>query len=419
MAIHDESGYIIDVWNSIDDVDLAAWNSVREPDDLYNDPRLLKALELSMSSVVKFRYLLIRDADHVPLAITPLFTYAVDGTVLIKHKLLSRICRFAGKLAPFITHNRTLFCGMPFSGAQNHLRIRPGADLQRVLEAFDRQLCMLAKQDRAKFISIKEFGTADAKRLAPFENLGYYRADSLPMCVRPIPYDDHEAYLKSLPKKKRHEIRHTSRKLHDENLHLVTTSDPELILRYYTDGVHRLYLDVVARSQTVFEILPAEFFRELARQIPDDCEFTFCLDAEDKVRGFAFSLCFGSTYHYLFCGIDYEANRKGEIYFNLMHRMVEDAIRRNKTFALVGQNADECKHQKLSTHQESRYFFIKGTRFSTRMMLKLFSKILFPARPLTYLPTVRSEHSEQPAIDGKHGIGDDKTQERDILRKAV
>ncbi|MFN0197884.1 MAG: GNAT family N-acetyltransferase [Planctomycetaceae bacterium] len=380
------SGYIIDLWNTIDAVDLAAWNFVREPDDLYNDPRLLKTVEVSMSPNVKFRYLLIRDADQVPVAIAPLFTYAVDGAVLIQHEFLSRICRGLRKIAPFVLRNRTLICGMPFSGAQSHLRIRPEADVAAVLEVFDRQLGVLAKEDRAKYISVKEFGAAESANLSAMENLGYDKADSLPMNVMSIPYDNYNDYLSELPKNKRHEIRRLSRKLQGENLRLVTTSDPDTISRLYTDEVHQLYLAVVARSQTVFEILPAQFFRELARRLPEHCEFTFCLDRQDKVYGFSASLLFGSTYQYMYCGIDYEANPKADIYFNLMNRMVEDAIRQKKTFALVGQNADECKRQKLGTHQESRHFFIKGTRFSTRLILKYFSNILFPARPLSYLP---------------------------------
>ncbi|MDA0835976.1 MAG: GNAT family N-acetyltransferase [Planctomycetota bacterium] len=135
---------------------------------------------------------------------------------------------------------------------------------------------------------------------------------------------------------------------------------------------------------------------------------------QDEVHAFSCSLHFGSVYHYLFCGIDYEQNRKGEFYFNMMYHMVEDAIRQGKSTACVGQNADECKHQKLGTHQVPRVFYIKGANWLSRTSLNLFGKLLFPERTLVYPRCEISTDAESESRDALQN----RPEESDVLDPA-
>ncbi|MEX0724631.1 MAG: GNAT family N-acetyltransferase [Planctomycetaceae bacterium] len=397
---HDTYGYRVVIWNSIDEVDLHGWNSVRNAADLYTDPRLLRAIENSMSHVARFRYALIRDAGDRPVAITPLCVFAAASAALANNPLIVALNGLLDKIAPFLLRYRMLFCGFPFSGAQNHLRIAPGADLPMVLRVLDDQLHKLARDEHAKYIVIKEFDPAMAARLHDLTSLGYKLAPGLNNNILEVPPSNDGDYLMSISKKRRHEIRRYARRMEAQNLRLITTSDTETIERLLTDDVHRLYLNVVERSSTIFEVMPLGFFREIARNLPDHSEFMFCLDEDDRVQSFACSLHFGECYQYLYLGLNYEANARGEIYFNMMFRMVEDAIRRRKRIILVGQNSDECKHQKLETFQVPRSCYIKGVDGVSRWALRIFFHLLFPPRPLVY--PRRDKPATVPVDDGQN-----------------
>ncbi|MDA0835362.1 MAG: peptidogalycan biosysnthesis protein, partial [Planctomycetota bacterium] len=270
--------YRIDLYETIDDIDLIAWNSVRDAEDLYTDPRLMRAVEQSMSSVARFRYLLIRDSRNRPVAITPLCTYTIDGTVLATNRRFLNAAAFFRRFAPFLTRYRMLLCGLPFSGAQNHLRISAEVDPGEILSVLDRELSRIARHDRAQYFVIKEFDPESDHDVQGLTQLGYHQADSLPSNEMVIGHTDYDEYLKDLTKHRRHEIRRYARKLSAAGLRLITTSDTATIENLLTDDVYRLYLAVVEKSSTVFEILPLEFFKELTRQLPENCEFMFCLD---------------------------------------------------------------------------------------------------------------------------------------------
>src|SRR5207249_4285222 len=87
--------------------------------------------------------------------------------------------------------------------------------------------------------------------------------------------------------------------------------------RLYNDDVHRLYLSVLDGADVKLECLPAEFFRELARQFPDDAAFTF-IRRNERVVAFSCGLIHQNSYQNLFVGYDSDLNAEADLYFNVM-----------------------------------------------------------------------------------------------------
>jgi predicted N-acyltransferase len=370
------------VWHSADEIDIAQWDRLRDPQDIFMDVRLLRAVEISMAQDATFRYVLFRDEAGTPAASACLCTYSVDGTVLANEGLARRLANGLKRLSQALVMYRIVFCGLPFSGGQSHLRFAPGVDHGAILASLDGMLEAIAREDRAKCIVLKEFQDQELPALESAAGLGYLRADSLPMNQLPLHHTSWEAHLASRNHKKRNDIRKSLKKIDEAGLRLITTSDPEVVDRLFDDDAHRLYSAVVARSETKLEMLPPAFFREMVRQLPGNCEISFALDGE-TVLGFGLSLYTETEYHPLFLGVDYDRNRDCHLYFNLMYRSLADALRRQTKLILLGQNADECKTSKTGSHQTPRHFYIKGVGFVMENVIRILRKPLFPPRPVT------------------------------------
>ena len=376
------ANYTAQVFHSVDEIDIAAWEQVRAADDLFMDLRLLRIIESALAGDAHFHYALIRDALGQPVAAACLCACSVDATVLTEDRRLRRLIAALGKIVPALTHPRILFCGMPLSAGQSHLRFVPGIDHRAVLGVLDALLAKIAREERALCIVLKEFGLNELPPLESLKLLGYRRADSLPVSQAGSEHRSFGDYLASLNHKKRLNIRNSQKKLASGGVKILTTSDSALVDRIFGDDVHRLYQNVIDKSETIMERLPASFFRDLARRLPENCVFQFAMQ-EEKVLAFAVSLFSNSTFYGLYMGIDYDANVKYDLYFNMLYASFSEGLCRGVSGMEFGQTADQVKRQKLGSHQTPRYFVIKGAGFAMRRILGLFSKHLFPARSIS------------------------------------
>ncbi|MEZ6050709.1 MAG: GNAT family N-acetyltransferase [Planctomycetaceae bacterium] len=370
------------IWHSVDDIDETAWEAVRKPDDLFMDFRLLRIVEKSMSPQARFRYVLFHDHDGRPAAITCLCTYVIDGTLLVEEGTLKRFLGLVGKAIPLVVKYKVLFCGLPFSAGQSHLRFTHVADRPAILSELCRILDDVARTDRARVIVLKEFNDDERESMDHVEQHGYRRAESLPLNLMHPQHPDFDEYLASFRSDKRRDIRRSLKRLEKTGVIIRNTSDPAEIERRFTPEVHDLYSAVFQRSETKLEYLPREFFLEIPRQLPQNCNFTFLLDGE-SVLAFASSVFSEDAYYGLFTGVNYQRNAESHLYFNLMLAGFADALRRNVDTFFAGQGADDVKRSKLGCHQKALSFYVKGTRPPIRLALRLLFKQIFPERPLT------------------------------------
>ena len=148
--------------------------------------------------------------------------------------------------------------------------------------------------------------------------------------------------------------------------------------KLYTEDVHRLYLAVLNRAEVKLECLPAEFFRELARQFRDDAALTLIYQ-DQRIVAFMCGIFHQDAYLNLFCGFDYDLNDETDLYFNLMYEDLDYALRQKVQSIHVGQTANDFK-LRMGCFLEPRCFYVKARLSALQPLLRAGSPHLFPAR---------------------------------------
>lgn len=373
------AGYRCEIREHIRDVDHLAWESLRRGDrDPFMDRRFLEAVEVGMASVSRFWHVIFYDEAGRAAATASLCSYRVDGT-LLADGVLKQVASAIGRVFPGLLEFKVMFCGLCFSAGQSHLRFAPGVDTALILRQLDELLLKLGREERAKCIVFKEFKPHEREALDALCDLGYQRADSLPMNhVEPI-YRDFEEYASRQKSSRRYAIRKAQKKFSGSGLRVVEMLGGEGADLIFTDDVYKLFEAVFDKAKVRLEKVTPELFRELARKLPDETAWTFVFDS-DRVVAFAVSLFTPVVYHQIFVGYDPTVNPSCDLYFNLFFRAIDRAYRQNVSVIHVGQSADEFKHQKLGCHQRPLYFYIKGIDWATRQLLERFGRKMFPDR---------------------------------------
>jgi len=376
------SGYGFEVYDSIRRVSPEEWNSLREPDDLFMDPRFIEAVENAMGRECRFRHVVVRDAQGRPMATACLSSFVIGGASLAQGTA-GKILAILERIVPWAIRSKLILCGLPVSAGQSHIRFAPEADREAALRIVDGVARKFAKKEWARLIVFKEIDPDGCRDLEPLLSNGYRRADSYPMNKTLPAYHDFDDYLSQVDSKKRTTVRRSQRKFTKSGLRVEDRLGRDQAAELYTDDVHRLYEAVADQSEVEFGCLPAEFFRELARQLPDNTVFTYVY-REDKIIGFLASLFSETTFHGLFVGLDYSLNSQSELYFNLLYHLVDIALRRRSQAIYVGQTADEIKNYKLGSYQEPMSIYVKGGRWTMRLVLKAAFSAIFPSRPIQF-----------------------------------
>jgi predicted N-acyltransferase len=375
--------YTVSVYDTIRDVDPYEWNRVRDPDaDPFMDPGFVAAVENSLGSTCRFRQLLVRDEQGQVVAAACLCYFPVDAAVLA-NGFARRIANVINGVAPFLLRVPLLLVGLPISCGASHLRFAPEADRAAVLRLIDEQAQLFARETKAKCIVFKEFESHECHDLESLVSLGYRHADSLPMNCVPATHASFDKYLASIPSAKRRTIRKSREKFAKAGFKVVHLRGGDGADRLYSDEVHRLYDGVLDRAKVRFERLPAEFFREIARQMPDGSLFTYIFQGE-RIVAFAATLTVEEVFDQMFVGYDYDLNPECDLYFNLFFEAVSAAFERGPQRIYVGQTSDEFKHQKLSSFQIPLSIYVKGTHPLVNTLLKTAFGLFFPPRPMQF-----------------------------------
>jgi len=378
-----QRAYTTSLYDSIRDVDPDEWNRVRDPRvDPFMHPGFVAAVENSFANVCRFRQIVVRDEHGQPMATACLCFFPVDAAVLADG-LARKVANVINGVAPVLLRIPLLLVGLPISCGASHVRFAPEADREAALYLIDAEAQRFARETKAKCIVFKEFEAHECHDLEPLAALGYRQADSLPMNCAPAGYASFDDYLASIPSAKRRTIRKSREKFAKLGFKVVHLRGGEGADRFYTDDVHRLYDGVLDRAKVRFEWLPASFFREIARQLPDNSLFTYIFQGE-RVAAFAATLTVEEVFDQMFVGYDYKLNPDCDLYFNLFYEAVSAAFQRRPRRIYIGQTSDEFKHQKLSSFQVPLSIYVKGTHPVINALVKNAFGLFFPPRPMQY-----------------------------------
>jgi predicted N-acyltransferase len=375
--------YRVSEHDSIRDVDWDDWNRLRDPKlDPYMDPRYILAVENSMGKDSQFRHVLFYDAAGDPAASACLCAFSIDGAMLAEGWLRT-VANVINRVAPWLLRLPLMLCGLPVSTGSSHLRFAPDANRGVILRLLDQILRDFAKSTGCKCIVFKEFEDEQSRELLPLESLGYRKADSLPMNCTPVGFDSFDDYVSRVKSSRRRTIRQSREKFQASGMKVVNLLGGEGADVLFTDDVYRLYGAVLDRAAVRFERLPAEFFREIARQMPENSLFTYIYDRE-RIAAFAISLFCDEFCDQMFIGLDYGRNAECDLYFNLFFETLDAVFPRTPSRVFVGQTSDDFKHQKLSAFQVPLSLYVKGCNRLVDTLLGRCFDLFFPPRPLKY-----------------------------------
>jgi predicted N-acyltransferase len=338
------------------------------------DLRFLRAVENAMGAETKFWYAIFYDEAQRPVACTCYALYIVDGA-LFAPPLAQKIVQSVQKvIRPFFKF-KVLLCGTPVGTGQGNIAFAPDADLAELTVRLDEIATKLARTERAGFIAFKEFDKPTIDRLAGLERRGYRIAKSVVKYTLKREFESFDEYYDSRSKRTRANMRKFFQKFEEAGLRWEHVRGDAGVEQRYTDAVHELYLAVFRRAELKFELLPAAFFRELARQYPEESWFTF-IHKDDHPVGFCCALSSPASHDMLYCGIDYDMNPLGDVYFNLVYRALGNGIATGAEWINVGQSADEFK-KRLGCFPTQLYTFIRAVGTVRSYLFNAAFKYLF------------------------------------------
>ncbi|MGD9633360.1 MAG: GNAT family N-acetyltransferase [Pirellulales bacterium] len=386
-------------YRSIHDVDPRDWSPVcNSPNDLLMQREFLAAAEASMrtgtagarSSGVDTEFWYVVACDEGGAVGAACVTEFPLDTMVFASPLARCVVGIVRRVFPRYLKFRVTWCGLPISTAGSNFRILAGADVKRVTAALNDAVEAISRERQTWLVVYKELDEAEARRFATLEGLGYVRAESLPMnrIVRQFPSFD--AMLSAMRSHYRYKIAKSRKKLLTSRLSLRRTSNCDEITACYSPALHAMYERVTLRSEHRLEVLPREFFLELALRFNGELILT-TIHHGDRVIAFAWSLRHGAVYRNLFVGIDDDYNEESDAYFNLMVEDVAHGMSQPVDEILVGQTAEDFK-SRLGCMADPRCLLIKVTNGFLRWWFNRFqSTFLTPPPPAPQRDVFRHE----------------------------
>ncbi|MDH5178192.1 MAG: GNAT family N-acetyltransferase [Gammaproteobacteria bacterium] len=367
--------------SSTEDIPWDDWEQVRRSAQdgmvIGMEPDFLAIIERTMGDCSKIWYALIYDDNQQPVAVAVLTTLTVDLAIMAG-KGIQRTVNALRKIKSSLMKVTIMFVGIPVSIGQKGMLFVPGADQEAILAELDKVVVRLGKQEKAPFACYKEHIAEELDELQPLLKLGYLRQDSLDMHVFNERFSSFEDYLSNLSSHRRHDVKRSLRKVEKAGVEIKRYTSAEDICRLYTTEIHAMYNAVVDQSDNKFEILPREFFLDLASSFAGKVALT-CLVQNEKILAYNWSLNLHDHYHFMFCGNDYSLNNKLDLYFNLMYAELDYAFKSGASEIHVGQTAPHFK-MRMGCVQLPLYLYIKGTGVISNLIIKLAGGALFPKR---------------------------------------
>lgn len=370
-------GYSHALWSSSDEVDAAHWYSVCDTRiNPFLDLRFIRTVEKSLGADGKYWCAVVYDEQQVPVACACYSLYHVDGSLLAP-PAMQKAVDAVRRVAPWFFKFKILICGSPISTGQpqGQIQVAPHANAEQVVAALEEIASRLATQAGAFLISFKEFAPETTDLLKSLTQCGYRRADSVVTYTLKAEFPDFEAYYAARSKRTRANMRKAFQRFEEAGLRYVHIRGREQAEQLYTDAMHTLYENVFARAQVKFEKVPAEFFRELARQMPDEACFTYAYQGE-RPAGFVCAVTSGVYHNMLYCGVDYDINATGDVYFNLLYRALEPGFASGADYIKIGASADEFK-QRMGCAATQLSFYIKAVGFLPSLIFNSIAGLLF------------------------------------------
>jgi hypothetical protein len=336
MAAVAPAGLRLDVVASIAELDPQPWDAVGTSDDLQATHRFVRACEDSGVEHADYRHVLVWDAEG-PAAVAS-FSRMPVALDLLSTGLTRVAIRAARRLRPGFLRVPVVFGGLPVSFGRSCLKVRPGADMARILAVLHGVAERFAAETGARLVCFKEFDAGEAARLGPLAERGYVRAPSLPSCRLALGWPSFDAYVAALRSGYRRQLLASLHARARERLTVRVADD------WLADcpRIFGLYEQVMDRAPFQLERLNLAFFEQLATRLKGETK-AILIERDGAAVAAAVMLFSPRLASWLLAGIDYGENRCCQAYLNVVAEVVRAAIASGAPALEMGQTSYDLK----------------------------------------------------------------------------
>ena len=298
-----------------------------------------------------------------PVAATACFlvNYPLDTSI---SGPLRRVTNSIKKVMPNIFSLKAVICGAPM----NQGKIGIAGDADTIMKAILRRMEQIAKKNKAPIVAFKDFDQTHTKILDPLQKAGFSKFDSLPTTILNVWFKDFEEYLMTLSSASRYDLRRKFRKV-DGHVKIYLEIVDALEGRALHE-VYKLYLDIVAKHDMNFELLPIEFFKKISINMPGHAKF-FLWRIDGKLVMFLFGMASKDLFIDYYVGFDYSLALKYHLYFVKFRETLNWCIRHKIKQYEMGITGYEPK-RRLGFDFIPLYLYVK---LRNRMLRPIFNLI--------------------------------------------
>lgn len=298
-----------------------------------------------------------------PVAATACFLvyYPLDTSI---SGPLRRVTNSIKKVMPNIFSLKAVICGAPM----NQGKIGIAGDADTIMKAILRRMEQIAKKNKAPIVAFKDFDQTHTKILDPLQKAGFSKFDSLPTTILNVWFKDFEEYLMTLSSASRYDLRRKFRKV-DGHVKIYLEIVDALEGRALHE-VYKLYLDIVAKHDMNFELLPIEFFKKISINMPGHTKF-FLWRIDGKLVMFLFGMASKDLFIDYYVGFDYSLALKYHLYFVKFRETLNWCIRHKIKQYEMGITGYEPK-RRLGFDFIPLYLYVK---LRNRMLRPIFNLI--------------------------------------------
>lgn len=314
----------LSITHTIKDIPVSGW------EDLFGKESIEgygyhKTLEESGLKEFSFGYLLGK-RNGVLTAIIPFFCMEFSFDTLIRppfHKL-------SLMFKPFLKC-KLLFIGTPTT-EELSLGISKNEDLDYFLDNALKKLYEFSKSERINGILFYNLPEKDENISGYLRKNNFIKMRSLPSTVIEINTDSLDNYINNLSKNTRKDLKRKLKK--SQKLVRLVTELREDISDVYQE-IYKLYLNNFLDSEVHFEVLTAEFFRDISKNMRGVAKYFITYD-EKKIVAFNLCLVKGNTCIDKFIGLDLNVAHKYHLYFTTFCHNIDWCIKNGLRFYQTG-----------------------------------------------------------------------------------
>ncbi|CAN5550926.1 hypothetical protein BH18VER1_BH18VER1_12670 [soil metagenome] len=285
---------------------------------LAKDHRFYEIVEQTLEDGFEHWYLLLEDNSGTARGVQPLF--------FVRQNLVEGVPALRGVVDAVRRHfprfltMRLLMVGC--AAGQGDLGFCADGDEEWVAIALLSTLEDFARQSGASLVALKDFNASYREALERFAENGYARIASMPMTTLPLHFADFDAYLNTLSKATRKDLRRKFRRIAKSapiTFEVLTDVTASL------DEIYPLYLQVHERSALKFERLTKAYFSALGERMPDRVRF-FLWRQNGRMVAFSLALVHEDTIYDDCLGLDYDVALDLHLYFLTFRDVISWAI---------------------------------------------------------------------------------------------